>query len=233
MDEINEKRQHFRVDLLNEVPAKAMISSVNGQIVEVDKIIPVSLLDLSAGGMRVRICYNLPTKLVTLNVKFEFENEEYNLPAQILRKKGNNEYGLKFISSSQDQSRIVRLLNMYKIKNTKFKKIELDLKAQKYIGSFIKFLELIEEPAYLITDYRLVVAANSKAHEMGVKLGERCYKTICKINNICTYCLLGKTISKKDQVVETEAVMLGRECTARWLYTYDGLILHYFKTPCK
>ena len=229
MDNIKEKRQHFRVDLLKEVPALAKISSVNDRIIEVDKTIPVSLLDLSAGGMRVRICYNLPTKLIILNVKFEFENEKYNLSAQVLRKSGNNEYGLKFLLTSQDQSRIVRCLNMYKIKNIKFRKVELDFKVQKYIGCFIKFLEFIEEPAYLITEQRLVVAANLKAHELGVKLGERCYKTICNRNNICQYCSLEKSISNKDQIIETDAVVLGAKCTARWLYTEDGLVMHYFK----
>ena len=59
---------------------------------------------------------------------------------------------------------------MYKIKNVRFKKVELDLRVHKYIGFFVKFLELIEEPAYLITENRLVVASNFKAQEKGVKL---------------------------------------------------------------
>jgi len=232
MDDIIEKRKYFRVDLLKEVSASAKISSVNDLVVEIDKIIPVSLLDLSAGGMRVRISYDLPTKSIKLIVKFEFENEPYDLLAQVLRKtpsaKGNNEYGLKFLLTSQEQSRIVRCLNMYKIKNTKFRKVELDFKAQKYTRCFVKFLEIIEEPAYLITENRLVAAANCKAHEKGVKLGERCYKTICNRNDICTYCSLGKAISNKDQIIKSDAFELGEKCTALWLYTEDGLVLHYF-----
>ncbi|MDR3587633.1 MAG: PilZ domain-containing protein [Desulfosporosinus sp.] len=233
MNDINEKRKHFRVDLVKEVSALARISSVNDQVVKINKILPVSLLDMSAGGMRVRICYDLPTKLIKLTVKFEFENEQYDLLAQVLRKttdtKGNNEYGLKLLVTPQEQSRIVRSLNMYKIKNTKFRKVELDFKAQKYTRCFIKFLEIIEEPAYLITENRLVVAANLKAHEMGVKLGERCYKTICNRHDICTYCSLEKAISNKDQVIKSDALELGSKSTARWLYTEDGLILHYFE----
>ncbi|SPF44290.1 Type IV pilus assembly PilZ [Candidatus Desulfosporosinus infrequens] len=236
MSDFNEKRKYFRVDLLKEVSALAKISSVNDQVVEIDKIIPISLLDISAGGMRVRIRYDLPTKLIKLTVKFEFENEQYDLLAQVLRKtpnaKGNNEYGLKLLLTSQEQSRIVRSLNMYKIKNTKFRKVELDFKAQKYARCFVKFLEIIDGPAYLITENRLVVAANLKAHEKGVKLGERCYKTICNRNEICPYCSLDKAISNNDQVVKSEAFELGENCTARWLYTEDGLIMHYFEENC-
>ena len=75
MNEKN-KRQHFRVDLLKEVPAFAKIYSINNQSIDVDKMMPISLIDLSAGGMRVRMPYNLPTEIIILNVKFEFENEQ-------------------------------------------------------------------------------------------------------------------------------------------------------------
>jgi hypothetical protein len=230
MEKNKEKRLCFRVDLLKEVQAVAKISSINDKKIEVEKTIPVSLLDLSASGMRVRMSYNLPINVIILNVTFEFENERFEIRTQVIRKmpKGQEyEYGLKFLSS-QDQARIMRCLNMYKIKNIKFKKVELDLRVQKYIGCFVKFLELIEEPAYLITDYRVVVASNLKAQQKGVRLGERCYNTICKQHNICSHCKL-ETAIKKDQVIETEAFILGQECTARWLYTEDGLIIHYFK----
>lgn len=227
---INDKRQYFRVDLLKEVSAIAKIYSVNNRSIDVDKTIPVSILDLSAGGMRVRIPYSLPTQIIILDVKFEFESELYNFHAQVLRKTPINssfEYGLKFLTF-RNQTSMTRCLNMYKIKNTKFRKVEWGLKVQKYIGCFVKFLELIDEPAYLITENRLVVACNLRAQEKGVKLGERCYKTICKENSICSNCRLEKAI-KEDQVVEADAIVLGKECTARWLYTEDGLILHYFK----
>lgn len=229
MDDITEKRQYFRVDLLEEVSASAKISSVNNQVIEFDKTIPVSLLNISAGGMRVRIGYNLPAMQIVLNLKFKFENENYDLPVQILRRSENNQYGLKYYLTSHDQRRMIRCLNMYKLNNIKFRKVELDFKAKKYIGCFINFLELIEEPAYLITEQRLVVAANLKAHENGVKLGERCYKTICKRKNICPYCLLEKSIFKKDQVIEIDAIVLDSDCLGRWLYTENGLIIHYFK----
>ncbi len=227
---INNKRQYFRVDLLKEIPAIARIYSVNNRAIDIDKTIPVSLLDLSAGGMRVRIPYNLPTQIIILDVNFEFENEHYNLHAQVLRrtsKSGSYEYGLKFLTS-HDQISMQRCLNMYKIKNTKHRKVEWDLKLQKYIGCFVKFLELIDEPAYLITSNRLVVACNLKAQAKGIKLGERCYKTICSRNSICPYCELEKAI-KEDQVIEADAIVQGKACTARWLYTEDGLTLHYFK----
>ena len=230
MNKKSDKRQHFRVDLLKEVPAFAKIYSVNNRTIDIDKIIPVSLLDLSAGGMRVRISYDLPIEVMILEVKFEFENEQYNLRAQVLRKTNKGyyyEYGLKFLTS-RDQTTMIRCLNMYKIKNVKFKKVELDLKVQKYIGCFVKFLELIEEPAYLITDNRLVVASNLTAQVKGVKLGERCYKRICQETIICAHCILEKAI-KEDEVIEADAFVQGKACTARWLYAEDGLIIHYLK----
>lgn len=225
----NDKRQHFRVDLIKEVPAFAKIYSVNERHVDIDKTIPVSILELSAGGMRVRIPYDLPTEVIILNVKFDFENEQYNVRALVLHKtyrENYYEYGLKFLTS-EDQTSMIRCLNMYKIKNTKFRKIELDLKVKKYIGCFVKVLELIEGPAYLITDNRLVVASNLQAQEKGVKLGERCYKTICKENTICSHCRLDKAI-KEDHVIQANAMVLGKECIARWLYTEDGLIIHFY-----
>lgn len=63
MNKNHDKRQHFRVDLLKEVPAFAKIHSVNNRTIDIEKIIPMSLLDLSTGGMRVRIPYDLPTEL--------------------------------------------------------------------------------------------------------------------------------------------------------------------------
>jgi len=231
MEENHDNRRYFRVDLVKDIQGSARISSINHRQIEEEKTIPISLLDLSAGGMRVKMPYNLPTEIIILNVKFEFENEQYNLRAQVIRKmlKDNGyEYGLKFLTL-EDQMRMIRCLNMYNIKNAKFKRVELDLRAKKYISSFVKILELIDEPTYLITDNRIVVSANHAAQEKGVNLGERCYKTICHQKRSCSFCILESCI-KKDQIFESAAIILGKECTARWLYTEDGLIIHYFKT---
>lgn len=229
MNKKDEKRQHFRVDLIKEVPAFAKIYSVNNRQVEIDKTIPVSMLDLSAGGMRVRIPFDLPTGIIILNVKFEFEDDQYNVRALVLRKVcngGDYEYGLKFLTSA-DQASIIRCLNMYKIKNTKFRKVELDLKTKKYIGCFVRFLELIDKPAYLMTDYRLIVASNLLAQEQGIKLGERCYKTIFNEDTVCPHCRMDNAV-KEEQIIESDALINGSKCKARWLYTEDGLIIHYF-----
>lgn len=225
-----EKRQYFRVDLFRAIPASARISAINSKQIDVDKIIPVTLLNLSGNGMRIRMTYSLPINVVILDIKFEFENEQFEVSAQVVRKiqKGKSfEYGMKFIDF-QDTSGLIRCLNMYKIKNTKFRKVEMDLRAQKYIGCFVKFLELIEAPAFIITDYRLVVAANNLAQEQGIKLGERCYKTVHNINSICEHCRLEKALLS-DHVVENEAVLMRQKCSARWLNTEDGLIIHYYK----
>lgn len=39
------------------------------------------------------------------------------------------------------------------------------------IAQFVKVLKLFEEPAYLITDYRVVVASNFKVQQKVVRLG--------------------------------------------------------------
>jgi hypothetical protein len=53
-------------------------------------------------------------------------------------------------------------------------------------------------------------------------------KTICKETKICSHCKLEKAINE-NRVIEADAFVLGKECTARWLYTEDGLIIHYLK----
>lgn len=230
MNEKENRRQHFRVDLLKEVPGTAEILSVNDRCVNLEKSIPASLIDLSAGGMRVRIPYNLPTQIVVLNVKFEFEKEPYNVCARILRKtpiRESFEYGLKF-TTARDQASMIRYLNMYRIKNSRFRKVEWDLKARKYIGCFVKMLELIDKPAYIITENRLVVASNIMAQEKNMKLGERCYKLLCNEDKICQHCKLEKVMAE-DYVIEENAIVQGVNCTARWLKTEDGLIIHYYK----
>lgn len=135
---------------------------------------------------------------------------------------------MKFIFNiPQDESRITRCLNQYKIKNARFKKIELDLRKQKYVGCFVKVLEIIKEPAYLISSRRIVVAMNQAARERGVKLGELCYLTVGKLYKVCSHCRLEEA-KNADHIVEVEAIFMQKKCTACWLYLEDGLSIHYY-----
>lgn len=148
-------------------------------------------------------------------------------PGLLENKKGTTyEYGMKFVDF-QNINGLIYCLNMYKIKNTKFRKVEMDLRVQKYIGCFVRFLDLIESPAFIITDYRLVVAANALAQDQGIKLGERCYQTVHNRTAVCEHCRLEKALCS-DHLIENEAPFVRQKCIARWLNTEDGLIIHYF-----
>jgi len=231
MEDFQEKRKFFRVDLINDIPATAKISSINNRKVEVEKTFPIAILDLSTGGIYAFIPVDIPVNIVIIDIMFTFENEEFSFNALIIRKTPKDdgfEYGMKFLFHSQkDESRITRCLNQYKIKHTRFMKIQLDLRKQKYIGCFVKGLELIEEPAYLITSRRIVVATNKAAQDSGVKLGERCYSTVAKRHHACPFCLL-EDAKKADHLLETNAVIREQSCKARWLYLEDHYMIHYF-----
>lgn len=86
MLENKEKRQYFRVDLFQAIPASAKIYAVNSRRIEVNKIIPVTLLNLSGSGLRIRMTYNLPIDVIILNINFEFENQNFNVCARVIRK---------------------------------------------------------------------------------------------------------------------------------------------------
>lgn len=231
MVDFREKRQQFRVDMINNIPATAKIYSINAHKIEEERKIPIKILDLSSGGMRAFMSVDIPINIIVISTIFEFENEYFHFNAQIIRKTFKDdgyEYGLRFIFNNNcDESRIIRNLNQYKIKYTRFKKIELDLRNQKYLGSFVKVLELIEVPAYLITKHRIVVSMNRMAREMGVRLGERCYRTVGKLHRICPHCQLEEAL-KVDHPVENVATFLDEECTARWLYLEDDYTIHYY-----
>lgn len=231
MEEFKEKRRHFRVDLINDIPASARISSINNHKVDVEKTFPIKLLDISTGGMSAYFEVDIPVTIMIINTIFVFENEEFNLDALIVHKAtyGNGfEYGMKFLyKSEKDESRVTRCLNLYKIKHARFKKIELDLRKQKYIGCFVKVLDLIDQPACLLTTRRIVVATNQAAKDAGIKLGERCYNTIAREHQTCTHCRLGEAVNG-DMLIEEDAVLQGVNCKARWLYLEDNYLIHYY-----
>ena len=231
MSEYNEKRQQFRVDLVQTVSTTARIFSVADKPIDEGKEFPVTIMDLSPGGMRAFIPMDLPVKVLVINTIFEFEKEMFCFSAQILRKvrmKDGFEYGLKFIYFTRDdEDRLTRSLNQYKLKNTRFKKIELDLRKQQYVGCFVRVLELVQEPACLVTNHRIVVAMNKAAEEIGVTLGDRCYITLNKQVQPCPHCRLDEA-PQTDGIVAAEALFRGKPCMARWLYMEDNISIHYY-----
>lgn len=232
MDEFKEKRRHFRVDLINDVPASAKISSINNHKVEVEKTFPIKILDISTGGMNAYFEIDIPITIMIIRTLFVFEDEEFDLDALLIHKtpySNGFEYGMKFLyHSDRDESRITRCLNHYKIKHTRFKKIELDLRNQKYIGSYVKVLDLIAQPAYLLTNRRIVVATNQAAKDAGIKLGERCYNTVAEKHHICSFCRLEEAVNCGMLIEAEDAELRGMKCKARWLYLEDNYIVHYF-----
>ena len=227
-----ERRVHFRVDMVQEIHGKAKILSVNDQEMAMEKALEISILDLSGGGLRAIIPLNLPVQFkIILNVSFELKNEPFYFYAQVLRKNEKNgkfEYGMKFLHSSfRDEDRLVRSLNQYKLEHVKQNRSQNDLRRQKYIGSLVKILEAFPEPAYLVTYRRIVVAANKAAQAKGIKLGERCHQTICQHRTVCPHCRMDESITSEG-IVSRDAMVLGTDCLVHWLNLEEGLILHYF-----
>lgn len=232
MADFREKRLQFRVDMINAVPATAKIYSINARRIEEERKLSIKILDLSSGGMRALIPIDIPINIIVINIIFEFENELFNINAEVIRKTFKDdgyEYGLKFIyNTPRDENRITRYLNQYKIKYIRFKKIELDLRKQKYVGCFVKVLEIIKEPAFLITSHRIVVSTNEIAREQGIRLGDRCYITVGKRHSICPYCRLEEAL-KADHKIEEDVTLNEKTWMAGWLHLEDGLVIHYYR----
>lgn len=229
-----ERRSHFRVDIIEPLQAVARLVSINGSEAPVQKLIEMSVRDLSAGGMRIVTPLDLPTNLrIVLRTSFDFEEQHFDFEGVILRKRmlpdNTKEYGVKFVEVKRlEEHRLVRCLNQYKIKHVKSKKSQVDLKKQKGIGPLVKIIEALDIPAYLITAQRVVVAANRAALDQGTQLGSRCYLTICKNKNICPFCLMAEA-PNHDDIVKTTAFVLDENHSVNWIYLDNGLTLHYLK----
>ncbi|UWG95411.1 PilZ domain-containing protein [Dehalobacter sp. DCM] len=232
MEEFKEKRQYFRVDMINDIPASARISSINNHRVEVEKTFPIKILDISTGGMSAYFEIDIPVTIMIINTTFVFEDEEFNLDALLVHKTplGQGfEYGMKFLfHSNREESQVTRCINQYKIKHARFKKIELDLRKQKYIGCFVKVLDLIDQPACLLNTRRIVVATNQAAKDTGIRLGERCYQTMAKRQQACPHCRLEEAVKYGMLLEADDAELREVKCKARWLYLEDDYIIHYY-----
>ncbi len=233
MKNFHDKRSHFRVDLIEKLVGTARIISANNKKLGTEKIVNISILDLSAGGMRAEIPLDLPLQLkFVLGVTFQFENALYDILATIVRKserKDVNEYGLRFLETRQNvENNIIRGLNQLKIRQSRRNKVQLEPQKQKDINSFIKIIEAITEPAYLISNQRIIIAANKAAREFGVTLGERCHISIGANRSICSFCRLDEA-QIAAQIIDNLGILKRKEYRAYWLYLEEGFTLHYFK----
>lgn len=98
----------------------------------------------------------------------------------------------------------------------------------KDIGVFVKIIEAIPEPSYLVSSQHVILATNAAARELRVRIGERCHLTIFGSKNICTHCSLIE--SEKHEKIISETITVNEDSyRAYWLYLQKGLYLHYIK----
>lgn len=226
-----EKRAHFRCDMLKPFEASATIISVNTILTNLNKPIMIKIFDLSVGGMRIQSAIDFPiqAKLI-LEIKFHLEGEHFSILFQPIRRRRVGtliEYGGKFKNISQtDEIRLGRILNQYKLKAKKL--TSNDLGKDKEIGVFVKIIEAIPEPTYLVSSQHVILATNAVARELRVRIGERCHLTIFGSKKICSHCLITES-EKYDKIISETITVSGASYRAYWLYLQKDLYLHYIK----
>jgi c-di-GMP-binding flagellar brake protein YcgR len=107
-----EKRKYFRVYLFGKIVGTAKILSADNTKLDSKKAINISILDLSAGGMRAEMKQNLPVELnIVLGITFNFEDVLYQVLAIALRKtekeEGIYEYGFEFLETPLNIEKII------------------------------------------------------------------------------------------------------------------------------
>jgi hypothetical protein len=232
MESFEDKRTQFRVDLVRPVKGTAELVSINGQRSHLKKNLPLSILDLSAGGMNVETPLDLPINVkMVFRVSFEFDDEPFEVSSELIRKNDygdKKEYGAKFIDlSSKDEQRLVMCLNHYKIRQSKEQKILEKNTELEEIHLLSKMLEALPGPAFIINKRRVILGLNTLAKNFGVRLGGRCHMAVGKSKRKCRCCRL-EYARKVTRIIEEETVVFDGKYRASWLYLDYGLCLHYF-----
>ncbi|KJS22720.1 MAG: hypothetical protein VR72_04075 [Clostridiaceae bacterium BRH_c20a] len=125
MSKLAERRKNFRVYFNNGINAKAHIRFISGRMVDLNKIIPLLILDLSSTGMKMETALDLPSGIdLILQIEFIMENEVIKLYGKTLWKEILNpvkiNYGVEFICLKEgEQKKLVRCLNIHQIKQQK------------------------------------------------------------------------------------------------------------------
>jgi|GEM_PF-4755613 len=224
-----ERRQDFRLPLVPPVEGTAQIKSIDDQPILINKNFPLTILDVSAGGLKVKTPLDLAASKhnIMLQVDFGLEEFKFNVHGQIIRKEEQDTYGIKFTNlSSADERSLVRCL--YKVERKK-KRFYKALRVDNDKNPILKIIEAIPHACFLLNADHRIVAINQLAKRLGYYEGEICHKMIFKSDTPCAFCKLSASRSI-DRIVKLEITPEDRKRqVAHWLYLSNGLYLHYFR----
>ncbi len=202
--------------------------------IDKEKTIPLSILDLSAGGMKITSPLDLPVKSkIKFLIQFEIESEKFEVYCELLRKEqiGNEkEYGVKFLQLAiKEEIRLVRNLNMLKIKQSKFiDNQNLIFKETIDIEKIVEVIEIMPGIAFILNPHRVVIAANKIALNKKMIIGDRCYIALNKNKKICTDCQIDKA-QDLERMLTLKSTIFDQPCLKHWLHLGKGITLHYLQ----
>lgn len=224
-----ERRQNFRLPLFPPLEGTAQLKSIDDQSIPIDKSLPLTILDVSAGGLKVKtpLDLELAKHSIMLQVDFGLEEFNFNVHGQVIRKDNQDTYGIKFTDlSPKDERSLVRCL--YKVERRKSRYYKMQ-RAENLRNPVLKIIEAIPYACFLLNGDRKIVAINQLAERMGYCTGEICHKAIFESDVPCTFCKLHAS-RDIDRIVKLEIrpEKKNRQ-VAHWLYLNNGLYLHYFR----
>jgi hypothetical protein len=190
---------------------------------------PLAILDVSAGGLKVKTPLDLEIvkHTILLQVDFGLEEFNFNVHGQVIRKEQQDTYGIRFTDlSPKDERRLVSCL--YKVERRKSLASQIP-RVETFKNPILKIIDVIPYASFLLNGDRKVVAINQLAERLGYCSGEICHKTIFESDVPCTYCKLHAS-RDIDRIVKLEIRPEKKNPqVAHWLYLNNGLYLHYFR----
>ena len=224
-----ERRQNFRLKLFPPVEGTARLKSIDEHLVPLEKSMPLTILDVSAGGLKVKTPLQLEVNRHTILLQIDFGLEEFsfNVQGQVIRKENSDTYGIKFTDlSTRDERRLVSCLYRVERKRSRVNQVH---KVEPFKNPILKIIDAIPYASFILNGDRKILAVNQLAERLGYCAGEICHRAIFECETPCTFCKLHAS-RDIDRIVKLEIrpEKKNRQ-VAHWLYLNNGLYLHYFR----
>ncbi|SMB87685.1 hypothetical protein SAMN00017405_1743 [Desulfonispora thiosulfatigenes DSM 11270] len=225
-------RKDFRIDFLEPLEAKAILISIGQTKLNLDKCIPIKILNLSCGGIKAESLLDVPMEnQIIAKIVFEFENHSYQVHGQFVWKENQYNrlfYGINFIGLTPlEEERLRTALNNYqaqKIQQNQKMKIH-KINMRRNLKPLIRLIKALPQPVFLVTEDRKIVDFNFAAQKQGCLLEGTCYKNVWDRPDPCPFCQLKKA---KDltHFLDLNLPVEEEEYFIRWFYLGDGVYYH-------
>lgn len=221
------ERRNFRVSFVVPLQGKARIISINSAKFKLDKYFHISVLDLSASGLKINCLLDLPVgENIVLETTLTFGNKIFILQGILIWKeeKCNQKiYGTKFICLTEmEERRLIYSLNKYLLNRTKLER------SRPGETPSTRIINTIPYPAILITPERKILAANNLSKKIGIIPETKCYQGFRKENKICSFCLLEEAQKRKGIIVHSIYIK-NKKYLLHWLRLEKKIFLHYWR----